>query len=183
MMLSMLVLVCMGVGWVLVNGRRTARSTEGQVAAAGPKKGERSDPEPPPKKEKQPPPKADEEPPEKEEKQKPPKKEEQRPVVEKKTPSAGGVLTYEKDVLPILERACTSCHGVRRKSGKLDLRTFEALVKGGEGGTGVVPGDPDRSPLYETVASGQMPPGKMKLSAREKETIRAWIAAGAKSGR
>jgi hypothetical protein len=190
MMLSMLVLVCMGVGWVLVNGRRPARSTEGQVAAAGPKKGQRSEPESPPKekeapprKEKPAPPqKAKEQPPEKEEEQKPPEKqEEQRPV--EKTKPAAGALTYEKDVLPILERACTSCHGVRRKSGKLDLRTFAALVKGGEGGTGVVPGNPDKSPLYETVASGQMPPGKMKLSAKEKETIRAWIAAGAKGGK
>src|SRR5262245_48273531 len=34
MLLSMLVITCMGVGWFLVNGRRPARATGGRIAAA-----------------------------------------------------------------------------------------------------------------------------------------------------
>lgn len=159
MALSLLVIVCMGVGWLLVNGRP---STTEKQAAVTPKK-DRGKVEPPSTQDVEPPP----------EKPKP----QGQPQKEMPPPS---VLTYEKDVLPIVERSCLNCHGSRKRSGKLDLRTYAALVKGGEGGTGVIPGNPDKSPLYETVASGQMPPGKAKLTAKEKETIRAWIAGGAK---
>src|SRR5262249_54000856 len=120
------------------------------------------------------------------------KREEPPPAKQESPPPAAPVqpkepprrqMTYEKDVLPILDRACISCHGTPRKRGGLDLRTYEALVRGGDNGTGVVPGRPDDSPLYESVATGRMPPGKRKLSAGDRETIRAWIASGARSER
>src|SRR4051812_37038542 len=38
MMLSLLVIVCMGVGWFLVNGRRPSRPTGEQLASVTPKK-------------------------------------------------------------------------------------------------------------------------------------------------
>lgn len=148
MMLSFLVMVCMGVGWFLVNGRRPARP-DARVASV-PAKQDR--PEPPP--------------PEKE-------KEQPKPV------PAGRKLTYERDVLPLLDEACLRCHGEKRKSAGLDLRTLAALTKGGDSGPGVVPGVPDKSPLYETIESGSMPPGQKKMTAAEKATIRAWIAGGA----
>jgi mono/diheme cytochrome c family protein len=90
-------------------------------------------------------------------------------------------LTYEKDILPIVQRACISCHGATRKRGGLDLRTFASLARGGESGVGVQPGKPDESALLESVVSGRMPPGKMKLPPAEKQLIRDWIASGAKS--
>src|SRR5262245_43986312 len=49
MLLSMLVITCMGVGWFLVNGRRPARPTGGRLAAAPAKVKEdalRPEPEP-----------------------------------------------------------------------------------------------------------------------------------------
>jgi hypothetical protein len=114
----------------------------------------------------------------------PPPKEEppaSRPVAPAQPPRSE--LTYEKHILPIVERACVSCHGGKRKRGGLDLRTYTALVRGGDNGTGVVPGKPDDSSLYETVASGRMPPGKNKLPLADRQRIRAWIAQGARSER
>jgi hypothetical protein len=186
MLLSLLVIACMGVGWFLVTGRRPSRAAGSQLAAATPKKDEnKADAEPAVvPKEKEPPPakekakgKEKEGPREKADKGK--EKGPPMPPAKADEPAGNG-LTYEKDVRPILERSCVSCHGAKKRGG-LDARTYPALVKGGDGGTAVVPGDPDKSPLYETVASGQMPPTK-KLPAQERETIRAWIAAGAKGG-
>jgi hypothetical protein len=91
------------------------------------------------------------------------------------------LLTFEKDVLPILEKKCTSCHGELKKSGKLDVRTLVALQKGGSGGPSVIAGEPDRSPLWDEVAGDRMPPAsKPKLTPEEKATLRNWILGGAK---
>src|SRR5205814_859859 len=46
-------------------------------------------------------------------------------------------LTYEKHVLPIMQRACLSCHGAPKKRGGLDLRTYSTLLRGGDSGAGV----------------------------------------------
>jgi mono/diheme cytochrome c family protein len=89
--------------------------------------------------------------------------------------------TFAKDVQPIFQAKCVTCHGNNNKrKGDLDLRTLDALHKGGESGSAVVRGQPDKSLLWESVEIGTMPPGKTKLSAAEKDTVRRWIEGGAK---
>lgn len=88
-------------------------------------------------------------------------------------------LTFESDILPILGASCQSCHGGITKKNGLDLRSRVAMLKGGKSGPAVVPGDPNRSPLWKKIAADEMPKESEKLSAHEKATIRAWIAAGA----
>ncbi|MFN7934967.1 MAG: PSD1 and planctomycete cytochrome C domain-containing protein [Bryobacteraceae bacterium] len=82
----------------------------------------------------------------------------------------------------ILEAKCISCHGAAKMAG-LDLRTADALAKGGGRGPAVVAGKPDASLLMKAVRKAgelKMPPGKDSLSAAEMETLRQWIAEGAK---
>ncbi len=93
------------------------------------------------------------------------------------------MLTYEKHILPIMQRSCLNCHGAGKRRGGLDLRTLASAKRGGESGAAVNPGNPDDSPLLETVVANRMPPGKGKLSAAEKQLIRDWIASGAKGER
>lgn len=165
LLLSLLVIVCMGIGWFLVNGRRPSRGSDNSaVAKVGPKKGKGET-----------------------ELKKHPGTSQANPPADNTDPAQIGPpdrsLTYEKDILPIMERACISCHGTFKKRGKLDLRTYQALLRGGESGTGVVPGKPEASPLWTEIKSGSMPPrsSKKKLSPEDKELVRNWIASGAKS--
>ncbi len=90
--------------------------------------------------------------------------------------------TYKDDIKPLLQSKCLSCHSGKAPKGKLDLGTPNGILKGGEFGPAVEPGKPDDSPLYEKVQKGLMPPrGKSEpLSRAETETIRKWIAAGAR---
>src|SRR3954468_14335883 len=67
--------------------------------------------------------------------------------------------TFERDVQPILRASCERCHGDRRRGG-LDLRTFAGLLKGGESGPVVVPGQADKSLLFKQVHEGAMPADK-----------------------
>ncbi|QJW97778.1 PSD1 and planctomycete cytochrome C domain-containing protein [Frigoriglobus tundricola] len=101
------------------------------------------------------------------------------------TPAAraaeGPAPTFPKDVSPILEAKCVRCHGAKVKKADLDLSTPAGVIKGGESGPAVVPGRPDKSPLYERVHKAEMPPAKKdQLAAAEVETLRRWIAAGAR---
>ena len=86
---------------------------------------------------------------------------------------------FTKQVRPVLERACVSCHSAKRPLGKLSVESREALLKGGVKGPAVVPGNPEKSLLYTTVKSGSMPPGRFKLKPGEAEALKLWIAEGA----
>ncbi len=53
-----------------------------------------------------------------------------------------------------------------------------ALVAGGDSGSAVAPGTPEKSELWLRIAEGDMPPeGETPLSAEEKEVIRRWLVA------
>ena len=81
----------------------------------------------------------------------------------------------------ILEKNCQVCHGAAMQMSKLDLRTREQAIAGGERGPAVHPGNLERSWLWKLVsheAKPEMPPGA-KLADEDLETLRQWIMAGA----
>src|SRR5262249_6143623 len=62
----------------------------------------------------------------------------------------------------------------------LDLRTRAGMLKGGESGPALVPGESARSLLFEMIRKGEMPRGKEgKLTAEEVALVKAWIDGGA----
>lgn len=96
------------------------------------------------------------------------------------------VSEFERVIAPILERTCTKCHNPDKQKGELLLTTPEGIMKGGEYGEVVVPGDPDKSELLQRCLlplddDDHMPPSdKPQPTAEELEKLRAWIAGGAK---
>jgi mono/diheme cytochrome c family protein len=77
---------------------------------------------------------------------------------------------------------CAGCHGpdVPKPKGRINYVTD--LAKLANNRELVIPGEPDQSELWVVVRRGEMPPTdspRGPLSDVEKETIRAWIAAGA----
>jgi hypothetical protein len=88
---------------------------------------------------------------------------------------------FNANVRPLFQAYCTECHGEAEKpKGGLDLRLRGLVLKGGKSGPAVVPGKPAESLLIEKVRAGDMPPGKKKLTAAQIDTLKQWIAAGAK---
>lgn len=84
-------------------------------------------------------------------------------------------------VQAVFSAKCNSCHGAAAM-GKLDLRTAESALKGGASGVSILPGDSAKSLLMDKVVTGQMPPGKVKLTAAEMDVVRNWIDKGLKAG-
>ncbi|MDA1313814.1 MAG: DUF1553 domain-containing protein [Acidobacteria bacterium] len=99
-----------------------------------------------------------------------------------------GPLVTDKDVLPILQMRCITCHGKSRREADLDLRTIASRLKGGRSGPALAPGNPQASLMLQRVVSGEMPPPKMQFENNVKaptdaevEVLRQWIAGGAKA--
>ena len=106
------------------------------------------------------------------------------PVAAVARPDAKGAEFFEARVRPLLAAKCVACHTGASAKGKLDLRTREALLKGGEQGPSVVPGNPDKSLLVQAVryqGKLRMPLGA-KLSDAEVETFTEWVRMGAPWG-
>ena len=54
-------------------------------------------------------------------------------------------VTYAKDIRPLFEATCFRCHGEEKQKGGLRLDSLEAVLKGGEDGKVVIPGDSAKS--------------------------------------
>jgi hypothetical protein len=88
-------------------------------------------------------------------------------------------ISFENAVLPIFQAKCLSCHGEKRQKARLDVRTKSAILKGGDSGPSLKLGSLKDSLLWDKIHSDEMPEGKDKLTAKEKDVIRRWIEAGA----
>ncbi len=87
---------------------------------------------------------------------------------------------FEKQVRPVLAAQCFNCHGPQQQFSSLRVDSREALLKGGNRGPALVPGDPKTSLLARAVRQDglKMPVGG-KLSDEQISAIETWIAAGA----
>ncbi|MCA9146929.1 MAG: PSD1 domain-containing protein [Planctomycetales bacterium] len=90
---------------------------------------------------------------------------------------------FQRDVAPILQSRCLSCHNERDRRGGLSLQSRHSLLQGGESGAVVVPGDVDSSYLLDLLVpvdgEAEMPKGEAPLDPSEIETVRRWIQSGA----
>ncbi|MDX1944288.1 MAG: c-type cytochrome domain-containing protein [Pirellulaceae bacterium] len=91
---------------------------------------------------------------------------------------------FTKHVAPLLTKYCNGCHNDADREGKLSLESYASLLKGGEKGSVVTPGQADLSRLVRVLtgdAKPKMPPeGEEAPKPAEIEVLKAWIAAGAK---
>ncbi len=86
---------------------------------------------------------------------------------------------WRDKVQAIMDTHCVKCHGpIEQKSG-LELDTVEAVLRGGDDGAAVTPGDPEHSPLYTYLAAESDPhmPPKKQLGEEDRAAIREWIVA------
>src|SRR5436305_1345364 len=70
------------------------------------------------------------------------------------TPGVGGDKKadfFEMKVRPLLVAKCYKCHGGTTSKGGLRLDSLAGLVKGGDSGPALVPGDPEKSLLIRAV--------------------------------
>ncbi len=96
--------------------------------------------------------------------------------------SAEQIQFFEARVRPLLSKHCYRCHSDRKKSpkGGLRLDSRNLILKGGDSGPSIVPGDPEKRLLIRAVRwqKLEMPP-KGKLSKGDIATLERWVKIGA----
>jgi hypothetical protein len=107
-------------------------------------------------------------------------------------PSAKQGVAYATDIQPIFAKSCYPCHGPKtpKPKGNMRLDSLEGVLKGGEDGPALIPGDSAKSAMVAQVShqgdpDDYMPPPKNKanigpLTREQIGLIRAWIDQGAK---
>jgi hypothetical protein len=99
-------------------------------------------------------------------------------------PGREAIEHFEKIIRPVLVERCYTCHSAQAEKVKsgLFLDTREGLLKGGDRGPAIVPGDPDRSRLIRAIRYSdenlKMPP-KKRLSPQQVADFEAWVKRGA----
>ena len=98
-----------------------------------------------------------------------------------KNPSSEQLEFFEKHIRPLLVQHCYECHG-ERSDGGLQLNSREGLLRGGDSGAALIPGDLNASLLIEAVRyknrDFQMPP-QGKLESAQIAALEKWVEMGA----
>ena len=99
-------------------------------------------------------------------------------------------VSYQKDVAPILQKHCASCHVPGQPgfaASGFDLQGYDSLMKGTRFGPVVLPGDPMTSVLVMLIEGRADPSitmphgGANPLTKDEAKTIRRWVKQGAEN--
>ena len=99
-------------------------------------------------------------------------------------PPANHPINFSQEIKPLFEASCIKCHGKGRAKGDFQIDSRAILLKGGETGPALVPGQSAQSLIIELVMGFDpdtvMPRKGTKLSREQIGILRAWIDQGAK---
>jgi hypothetical protein len=105
-------------------------------------------------------------------------------VIARPATDPAGEEFFEKSIRPLFIEHCHECHSASSKKlkGGLKLDTREEVLKGGDSGPALVPGDPDKSLIIKAVRWSdpdmEMPP-KNKLKPEQIAALEKWVAMSA----
>lgn len=89
---------------------------------------------------------------------------------------------FAHEVVPVLREYCAECHTGGKAKGGLSMNTRASLLRGGENGPVVVPGDAQASKLMKLVATedeeDRMPPKGRRVPPEKIAILGAWIEDG-----
>ncbi len=87
---------------------------------------------------------------------------------------------FEKKIRPLLAENCFKCHSGPKPKGHLALDSRAGMLKGGDTGPALMPGEPGKSLIAKAISYGdpelRMPP-RGKLSNQQIADVAAWISA------
>ena len=97
------------------------------------------------------------------------------------TAGADDKITYQDNILPIIQANCAKCHNEDKKKADLDLTSYPGALKGSGSGAVLISGNPDASKLWKAVTQSEdptMPPNQPPLPDKDLETFKKWIQGG-----
>ena len=95
------------------------------------------------------------------------------------TPPPPAVASFKEVQTNIFNQSCTGCHSGNSPSGGVNLTTYALMMANAK--HVVIAGSSATSLVYTEIKSGNMPPGKTKVSASDQTLLANWIDQGAKN--
>lgn len=99
------------------------------------------------------------------------------------TNTQGTTVSFKKDVAPWMVNLCVGCHSGNQPRSGFSLATFEGLMKGGNSGRVVLPGNTADSRIIHLVVKQdpiKMPAGQALIKRSQAMALEKWVAEGAK---
>lgn len=96
-------------------------------------------------------------------------------------PKGGETVAFTRDIAPWMANLCLNCHNSRRKSGGLSVETFFDIMKGGDSGEVIIPGDMENSRFFRLVGGKElprMPQGQARITRKNYDDMVAWFKEG-----
>ena len=97
--------------------------------------------------------------------------------------TGGEKVSFVRDIAPFMVNLCGGCHGGNNPRSGLSLTTFEGLMKGGDSGRVIIPGNLEGSRLWRLVGGlegPRMPQGQARITRKNYEDLKTWLEEGAK---
>ena len=98
-------------------------------------------------------------------------------------PDGSETVSFVKDVAPFMVNICGQCHLGNNPRGEFNITNFEGVMRGGESGQVIEPGDTEGSRLWLMVSNKEqprMPPGQLLITRENYDALTTWIKEGAK---
>jgi cytochrome b subunit of formate dehydrogenase len=102
------------------------------------------------------------------------------PVFLPRTPTPvsnpGNLPTWDATIGSMLQSKCSMCHGATQATNGLSFASYADIMRGGNDGTVIVPGEIESSKIIAVQSSGNH---QVQLTPEELDVLKAWILAGA----
>lgn len=91
-------------------------------------------------------------------------------------------VKFIKDLAPDFVAICQRCHSGTNPRGGFRTVTFEDLMRGGDSGAVLIPGEPENSRLWQLINGGppKMPPAQGRIYRKWYDNLKIWIEEGCK---
>ena len=97
-------------------------------------------------------------------------------------PTGSETVSFTRDIAPFMSNLCVRCHNSRRQSGGLSLETFYDMMKGGDSGRVVLPGNVEGSRLFRLTGGLENPrmpaDNQSRITRQNYNDLKKWFEEG-----
>lgn len=98
-------------------------------------------------------------------------------------PTGKETVSFTKDIAPFMVNLCLGCHSGNAPRGGLSLVSVNSMMKGGDSGRVIIPGDLEGSRLFRLVGgleNPRMPQNQARITRKNYNDLKQWFLEGNK---
>lgn len=106
------------------------------------------------------------------------------PEIEIPRPAGKETVSFTKDIAPFVSNMCVRCHNENRRSGGLSLVNFYEMMRGGDSGRVIIPGNKEESRLFRLTGGLENPrmpaDPNVRITRKNYDDLVKWFEEGNK---